>query len=338
MIITLDYKEFAVEEPILSICLVTYNHEKYIAQALDSILSQKTKYKYEINVLEDCSTDGTQEILKKYKELYPDKINLYFQPTNTKAQHFYEGLKCCKAKYICILEGDDYWCDDFKIEKQIDFLEANQEFVGCSHNTKMIYENEDKPSELLIKDKVFDTYSINELTKCAIYCHTSSYIFKNIFNGCLPDSHTKNKECGDWFMSMIYAEHGPIKYMDEVMSVYRINACGIWSSMNQYERIIKNIQGIIVYNKLLNYKYENNFLVVANGMLQRLYDLLNEKKNKPKNIFYKIIREIKRPFENLFNDIQTNSVQNEKSKAKEWKLIDKKLKHAIKLAAKKKDN
>lgn len=315
-----------MEKPILSICFITYNHVKYVDQALDSILSQKTKYRYEINILDDCSTDGTQDILNKYKELHPEKINLYFQPINTKAQHFYEGLKCCQAKYICTLEGDDYWCDDLKIEKQIDFLEANSSFVGCSHNTRMIYESGDKPSELINKEKLFDTYSIDELTKCAIYCHTSSYIYRNIFNGCLPDSHTKNKECGDWFMSMLYAEHGPIKYIDEVMSVYRINSFGIWSSFNQYERAIKNIEGVIVYNRLLNYKYENNFLNVANGMLTGLYESLGYNSDtKPKNIFYKIVREIKRPFLKI--------VVNKKN-SRQWSLIEKKLKQATILADK----
>ena len=326
-----------MEEPILSICFVTYNHAKYVAQALDSILSQKTKYKYEINVLEDCSTDGTQEILKKYKELYPDKINLYFQLVNTKATHFYEGMKCCKAKYICTLEGDDYWIDDLKIEKQIDFLEANPEFIGCSHNTKIIYEDSEKPSELMNKEKIFDTYSINELTTSAIYCHTSSYIYKNVFNGYLPDCHTKNKECGDWFMSMLYAEYGPIKYMHDVMSVYRVNSCGIWSSFNQYERIIKNIQGVIIYNRLLNYKYEQNFLNVANGMLNTLFELLYEtKKTTHKNVFFKIIREIKRPFIKIFGTLKINPHLVQIFNKLEWISIDKKLKQAIKLAKNKK--
>lgn len=324
-----------MEEPILSICFVTYNHEKYVAKALDSILSQKTKYKYEINVLEDCSTDGTQEILKKYKELHPDKINLYFQSTNTKAQHFYEGFKCCTAKYVCTLEGDDYWCDDSKIEKQIDFLEANPDFIGCSHNTKIIYESGDKPSELVNNDKKFDIYSIDELTKGAIYCHTSSYIYKNIFNGCLPDSHTKNEECGDWFMSMLYAEYGPIKYMEEVMSVYRVNSFGIWSSLNKYERIIKNIKGIIVYNKLLNYKYEKNFLVLANNMLSGLCESLGHNSNaKPKNVFYKIVREIKRPFLKISVYIKNNFVGGKNANIREWKLVEKKLNRAILVAEK----
>lgn len=267
-----------MEKPILSICLVTYNHINYIAQALDSILSQKTKYKYEIIVLEDCSTDGTQEILKKYKELYPDKISLYLQPTNTKVKHFIEGLKHCNAKYICILEGDDYWIDDLKIEKQIDFLEAHPEFVGCSHNSALIFGDQDQPSEIMIKQKMHDVYSINELTSYSVYCHTSSYIYKNIFNGHLPDYDycNENNLYGDTFTNMLYAEHGPIKYLDEVMSVYRINGRGRWTSLTKMEQTIQNIQGAILFNKLLNSKYEKNFSVAVERMWKELNYLLSK--------------------------------------------------------------
>lgn len=267
-----------MEKPILSVCLVTYNHVNYISQALNSILSQKTKYNYEIIVLEDCSTDGTQEILKKYKELYPDKISLYLQPTNTKVKHFIEGLKHCNAKYICVLEGDDYWIDDLKIEKQINFLEANPEFVGCSHNSALIFGDQDQPSEVMIKQKMCDVYSINELTSYSVYCHTSSYIYKNIFNGHLPDYDycNENNLYGDTFTNMLYAEYGPIKYLDEVMSVYRISGLGRWSSLNQIEQKIRNIKGAILYNKLLNGKYEKNFSYAVAIMWQQLNYLLNQ--------------------------------------------------------------
>lgn len=273
-----------MNEPILSICVLTYNHEEYIAQALDSILSQKTKYNYEIIVLEDCSTDNTQEILKKYKELYPDVIDLYFQPKNTKAKHFHEGFKHCKAKYICILEGDDYWTQDNKLETQLDFLEANPEFIGCTHNTITIYENQDIPPALVVPKKKYDVFSINELTLNSIYCHTSSYIFRNVFNGCLPSIHTDNEECGDWFLSMLYAEYGPIKYIDEVMSAYRQTGKGAWTSFTPIEQAIKNIRCVIKYNKLFDHKYEFNFLTLAIALLDNIFNRIKSYSSAPEQI------------------------------------------------------
>lgn len=148
--------------------------------------------------------------------------------------------------------------------------------MGCSHNSAIHYGNQDQPSEIMNKQKIRDIYSINELTTYSLYCHTSSYIYKNIFNGCLPDYCVGNDLFGDTFMNMLYAEHGPIKYLDEVMSVYRISGLGIWTSLSQVEQTIKNIQGAILYNKCLNFKYEKNFSYAVAIMWQKLNYLLNQ--------------------------------------------------------------
>src|ERR1039458_57923 len=120
--------------PKASIMLITYNHEKYIGQALESILNQKTEYDYEISVIEDCSTDRTQEIILRYKAQFPDRIQTYFNPKNIGTldpppqKVFYEGFKTLTGDYLAILEGDDYWSATDKLQKQMSFLE-----IGRAH-------------------------------------------------------------------------------------------------------------------------------------------------------------------------------------------------------------
>ena len=130
------------EDPILSIYVATYNHESYIIRALDSIFMQKTKYRYEVLVGEDCSTDRTREILKQYEKEHQEYIKdgalkIYYRKTNMhkyKLNNSYDLEMRCKGKYIIALEGDDYWVDENKIEIQVDFLENHSQYIAVSHN------------------------------------------------------------------------------------------------------------------------------------------------------------------------------------------------------------
>lgn len=108
---------------------MSYNLEKYIAEALDSILMQKVNFKYNIVVGEDCSTDNTRQILQEYASKYPDKFTLLLHKKNLGVvANFATTLKSCQGKYIALLDGDDYWTDPFKLQKQVDFLESNKDY------------------------------------------------------------------------------------------------------------------------------------------------------------------------------------------------------------------
>ena len=107
----------------VSVVVITYNQEEYVSQALDSILEQETNFKYEINIGDDCSKDRTQEILKEYAHKFPDLINLAIRETNVGvSRNIYDLFLKCKGDYIAILEGDDYWSDKDKLQRQCDFL------------------------------------------------------------------------------------------------------------------------------------------------------------------------------------------------------------------------
>lgn len=119
--------------PDISVAMMTYFHEKYVAQAIESVLNQKTRYTFELVISDDCSTDGTREIIERYQKQHPDiiRVNLNNNNIGISANH-YNTRSLCKGRYIADIAGDDYWIDDNKLQKQIDFLEEHVEYIGTT--------------------------------------------------------------------------------------------------------------------------------------------------------------------------------------------------------------
>ena len=139
---TYKIDEATVQDAILDIWIVTYQHELYIRQAIDSVLMQRTNYKYRIIICDDASSDRTQEILNEYKMKYSDIITLIISSSNTgSAIHDHLFNKYIRAKYFAIIDGDDYWTDPLKIEKQINFLERHQEYIAVTGNVRNVNED-----------------------------------------------------------------------------------------------------------------------------------------------------------------------------------------------------
>jgi len=114
---------------MVSICYITHNHEKFLAQAIDCLMKQKTDFEFDIVIGNDCSSDGTSEILKHYQQMYPEKIKVI--SSDKKVGTIATLVECnglCKGKYIALCEGADFWTDPDKLQKQVDFLEANPEY------------------------------------------------------------------------------------------------------------------------------------------------------------------------------------------------------------------
>ena len=260
-IILVKYME--KEKIILSIILQTYNHEKYIAQTLESILMQRVDFGYELIICEDCSTDKTREIILQYVDKF-ENIKLLFNKKNYGVlfTFFTSKYNCSNTKYISILEGDDYWTDPNKLQQQVDFLEKNQDFIGCSHNTELFYEKEHKRENMLKSGDIKSVNDIIGLINGTFYAHTSSYVWKNVFKNSYPKEMCYNKTLmGDYFLSMLYARNGKIKYLDKVMSCYRITDSGIWTKLSEHQKLFNNARALYIYNKLLNYEYDKEFVI-----------------------------------------------------------------------------
>ena len=247
-----------IRTPKISIMLITYNHEKYIAQAIESILMQETEYDYEINVIEDCSTDRTQEVIMRYVEMFPDIVKPYFNKKNigykVTQKNFYRGFQTLKGDYLAILEGDDYWSSPHKLQKQVGFLEAHPDFALCAHNTIKVYEDgSQQPHRFLYWGQLPDA-SVEDVIKLRFFFHTTGIIYRNVFKG-VPPPWFRNEWSCDIFIMIAHAQFGKAHHMDEDMAVYRAHAAGRFSTMSLLDGWVFNIGGLRRYNEWLGYRY-----------------------------------------------------------------------------------
>ncbi|WP_372995833.1 glycosyltransferase [Lutispora sp.] len=211
--------------PMVSISVLAYNHEKYIRKALDSILMQKVNFLYEIVIGEDCSQDGTRDILMEYKAKYPDKIKLILNEKNLGMMENAKNVRSnCMGKYRAGCEGDDYWTDPYKLQKQIDFLENNPQFIGTVHKVEIVDEDGNPKAgfnmDMYCKDRI---YTLKHAEKGIMPGQTASRVYRNILinDSTAFEALNKCKANGDIKLSLYLALNGDIYCFDEVMSHHR---------------------------------------------------------------------------------------------------------------------
>ena len=215
-------------KPLVSIVSFAYNHEKYIRQALNGFVTQITDFEFEIIVHDDASTDNTQSIIKEYEKEFPNLLKPIYQKENQKSKGggivTKTAFGAVKGKYIALCEGDDYWIDPFKLQKQVDFLEANPDFPLCFHDALVLWEDKHQPPKFFC-DKNQKEISTVEDVIARWFIPTASMVFVAEYIKELPLWFTK-VHSGDWSLQLILATRGKIKYVDKVMSVYRKNMGG----------------------------------------------------------------------------------------------------------------
>jgi glycosyltransferase involved in cell wall biosynthesis len=229
----------------VTVLLKTYNHEKYISQALDSILMQETDFDYEIVVLEDCSTDATREILSAYKRDHPDKIRLRLAERNQRSNKaFAKEFQAAPSPYVAFLDGDDYWTSPKKLQKQVDFLRAHPECVVCFHNAMLVYEDGRVPiPHNPANQKLFSV--VEDVWECCFIASPTPMFRKDVL-GMFPEWYY-TMPVGDWPLYILYAQHGRIGYIDELLAVYRIHDQGLWSKQDP----IRKLESLIsVYERM----------------------------------------------------------------------------------------
>ncbi len=231
---------------IVSVFMITYNHEKFIKQALESILIQRTNFDFNIVVGEDCSTDNTRRILLEYKK-NSEKFKLILHEKNIGAQaNAIITFQACTGKYIALCEGDDYWTDPNKLQKQVDFLEANPNFIMCFHNADVIDSNNVLRKFNNYKKK---TYKGEDLLKQWLI-PTASVIFRNILPAKLPD-YFEISTHGDLSLFLFLSQYGKLGVINETMSVYRINEQSI--TINEFKGIEHNEKHIEQCKQMIEY-------------------------------------------------------------------------------------
>jgi glycosyltransferase involved in cell wall biosynthesis len=219
----------------VSICMITYGHQEYIEQSINAVLNQKTSFDIELILANDNSPDKTNEIVQDIIASHPNgskivylnnSVNLGMMP------NFAQALQKCTGKYIALCEGDDYWIDDKKLQKQVDFLEKNADFAICFH--KVNVETNGTIGDDSITSKSNETTTIYDLAK-GNYMHTCSVVYRNHLFTDFPNYFFASP-IGDYFLHLLNARYGKIHFIDETMAIYRVHATSYWSSKQQIER------------------------------------------------------------------------------------------------------
>jgi glycosyltransferase involved in cell wall biosynthesis len=242
--------------PKVSVSFITYNQHRYVAQAIESVLMQQTLFTYELVISDDCSTDGTREICRSYKDRFPDRIQLLERERNIGAvANYLETFKACRGLYVAFLEGDDFWIDAGKLQRQADFLDKNLDFVICCHNVRIVDENGKVSGNLLDGTK--------EITEVADLCRgdyiaTASCMVRNGLLEEIPSWFYTLPGC-DWPLDILNAEKGKIRYFPEVLAAYRIHPGGIWSGLSDVVKHHVALGLVATLNEKLNYKYDSSF-------------------------------------------------------------------------------
>lgn len=270
----------------VSILCTAFNHEKYISQALDSFLAQETDFDFEILVTDDASTDATPGILEEYAKEYPDKIRWFHQEENLFSKGgiglIYESILYpeSKGKYIAFCEGDDYWCNPGKLQRQVDFLDSHAEYSGCVHNSWYHYCDCNRNDELIIHagdDKdLFFADIIGGLHKAF---HTSSILARRDCIVNPPDFERVAADYGflDYPWAINMSLNGKIRYFDEPMSVYRLNSIEeSWRSGydHSYSKKTRFVEGEIAMMKaLIPHVSGEELELTKSELLRREYEL-----------------------------------------------------------------
>lgn len=220
---------FSIEDnPLVSVVTTAYNIDPFIEKTIESVLMQKTNFKVEMVIGEDCSLDCTREIALNFEKKYPEIIHVLAHPKNLGiTPNFITTVNACRGKYIALLDGDDYWTDSLKLQKQIDFLEHNKDYSGSTHQAVVIYESGDDSH--LFCDVQKKTLGILDTVSNRLF-HTSSLVFrKEIWDkvGGIPKDVLVSNDRAIYPLVAIF---GKINYFNEPMCIYRKTKTGISSN------------------------------------------------------------------------------------------------------------
>ena len=263
--------------PMVSVCCLAYNHATYIRQCLDSLVNQETNFSFEILIHDDCSTDGTTEIIREYESQYPDVIKPIYEVENQYSKgipvgSFAWNFPRAKGKYIAMCECDDYWTDSHKLQKQFDFMESHPEHSLCCHAHINVYPD-GTSTELHRYSTDVEICPIKDIIMIGGgFMATNSMFFVTEYILPYPE-WAVNAPVGDAAWNLILSYKGKVGYLNEVMSAYRCSAIGSWSSA-----LFKSPKKLYIHNKGIRRMYiqYNRWSHWANWSIVLRRQLINE--------------------------------------------------------------
>jgi glycosyltransferase involved in cell wall biosynthesis len=250
--------------PVVSIIMIAYKHEQFIAQAIEGVMMQQTTFPYKLFIGDDRSPDRTEAIALAYEKQFPDRIKVL---PRTKNMGVMPNLIDCYEQtvgstYMCICEGDDYWTDPLKLQRQFDFMEANPSFSACFHNAKVEFFQGGFEDYNLNDNIEKDVFTLDDFVgeDEVWFMATASVFHRRSMIGNMPE-WLKQSRSGDIPIYILETRNGPIKYLPQTMAVYRKHAGGV--SLTDYkddEPFLRN--RIFMYSKLneeTGFKFNDRF-------------------------------------------------------------------------------
>ena len=286
---------------LVSVAMPTYNQEMYIIDAIEGVIKQETDFDIELIITNDNSPDNTHDIIEDYKKnnFIPDNIIIkYIKHEKNKGAipNFAWTISQCIGQYVALCEGDDYWTDPLKLQKQVDFLERNLDYVLCFHSVNILNINNEIVEDFITN--VPDKYEFRmTLALQNNYIHTPSVLFRNILKDELNLEEFKNSPIGDYFLYMLLTKYGKIGFINEVMAIYRYGV-GVYSGIENIKQLKLNLmlyinlysieEDSIVKNHFFN-KIQDIILVLENRIKSK-QDLLNTRRHKLIEKIYRLIK------------------------------------------------
>ncbi len=274
-------KEGKISLPLVSVVMITYKQADYIAQAINGVLIQEGNFDIELVIADDCSPDNTKEVVDTFFNHKKYSCIKYERHSSNKGivQNLFWSLQQCKSKYIAICEGDDYWTDPYKLQKQVDFLEANPDYVMTFHDVKVLTKDGKLHDNFLTKLPV-SWETAEDLARYGQYIQTNTVLFRNVTQN-IPEIFRKYP-FGDFVIELYIAQFGKIKYFDEPMSVYRYQV-GIHSTLEASEQARTFHYWML---PLWIYFSKTNNKKLASIIMGRIFEYLDTVKDSEDGLLY----------------------------------------------------
>jgi glycosyltransferase involved in cell wall biosynthesis len=240
----------------VSVLVMTYNHVRFITQALDSVLGQRTSFAYEVLISEDCSTDGTRDLVIACHKNYPETVRLLLSEHNLRSNQIVaRGIQAARGDYVALLDGDDYWTAADKLQKQADFLDTHPECALCFHNATVVHEDCSRPPWNWTPADQPRITTLEDLW-LGNYIATCSTMFRRGLFPVLPAWYNDLFPITDWPLHLLNAEYGDIGYINAVMGVYRYHSGGLYSPYSEERKLAETWRFYQVMNRNFNYRYK----------------------------------------------------------------------------------
>ena len=234
-------------EPLLTVLTLAYNQADYIGEAIESVLAQRTDFPVEHIIVDHCSTDGTQDVIAAYADRHASIRPVLLARRSSKGANVRALFSRCRSKYAALCDGDDYFTDPLKLQKQVDFLEAHPECGLCFHPVDVLYEDGSPsrvyPPEELLPGGLRKFYTLKDLL-FANLIQTNSVVYRWRFTEGLPDWFDPTLVPGDWYWHLLHAETGLIGYLRAHMAVYRRHATSLYATAEGDHVMHRGVHGL----------------------------------------------------------------------------------------------